>query len=234
MDKAEPTQLRPSTAETETTLKRSLFSRLSFGHVIMIAAGLLAFLLNVALLSSQDDTVTVAVAASDLNAGTRLQAADVGFASVDANGPFVDRLLNQTAVETLLGQIITRDVDEGAPLLSDDLRQAAAPGAGRAMSIPITPMQAVAADLRRGDRVDIISVVDGLAEYIATGIEVLTVADPGEGRLANTTDFSVTVAVDDVVALAIARALDLGDLHLVRSTGATEVQTEAVDSGGEG
>ncbi len=100
------------------------------------------------------------------------------------------------------------------------------------MSIPISPSQAVAADLRRGDRVDVISVVDGVPAYIANDIEVLAVGDSGEGRLATTSDYSVTVGVDADVALAIAGALDAGDVHIVRSTGAEAVGVDDIGSDG--
>lgn len=52
-------------------------------------------------------------------------------------------------------------------------------------------------------------------------------SDEGDNRLAASADFSVTV--DDVIALDIARALDLGEVHLVRSTGAPDVTADKVD-----
>ena len=226
MDRAEYSDGLSQVPDSDAAPKRTPFSRLSFGHVIMIAAGLLALLLNVALLRSSDDTVEVLVAANTISAGSRLVVADIGYATIAADSPFSGRILNQTTVEPLLGQIVTRDIAAGAPLLADDLRPTAAPDAGRAMSIPIAPTQAVAADLRRGDRIDVISVIDGQARFIATGIEVLAVADAGEGRFANTTDFSVTVAVDDATALAIAGALDSSEVHVIRSTGAPAVVEE--------
>jgi Flp pilus assembly protein CpaB len=129
----------------------------------MIAAGLLALLLNVALLRSSDDTIDVLVAGNDITAGSRLVVADIEIRQIDADSPFGARTLDQTTVQPLLGLIVTRDIYSGAPLLADDLREGAAPDAGRAMSIPIVPFQAVAADIRRGDRVDVIAVVDGVA-----------------------------------------------------------------------
>lgn len=228
MDRAEYSDGPSPIPDSDSAPRRSPFSRLSFGHVIMIVAGLLALILNVALLRSSDDTVEVLVAGNAISAGSRLVVADIEFASIAADSPFVDRILSRTTVESLLGQIVTRDIAAGAPLLADDLRPGAAPDAGRAMSIPIAPAQAVAADLRRGDRIDVISVVDGQATFIATSIEVLAVAEAGEGRFANTSDFSVTVAVDDLTALAIAGALDGSEIHVIRSTGAPA----PVDGGG--
>ena len=177
MDRAEFSQGPTEVPTPEPVPSRNPLSRLSFGHVIMIAAGLLAFLLNVALLSSSDETVEVLVAANAISAGSRLVVADIRFEQIAADSPFVDRILNNDSVQSLLGQIVTRDIVVGAPLLADDLRPSAAPDAGRAMSIPLVPTRAVAGDVRRGDRVDVISVVDGEAIYIATGIEVLAVAE---------------------------------------------------------
>ena len=198
--------------------KRKLASRLSFGHIVMISAGLVAFLLNVMIIRGNGETVEVLVAAHPISAGSRLAAQDVVPADVDANGPFVDRVLSPQTVTPLLGQVVVRDIGQGDPLFADDMRSAAAPGGGRAMSIPIAADHAVGATLQVGDRVDVISVDDGESRFVATGIEVLDVAAggtrPGGDR------FGVTVAVSEAEALAIAAALDRGSIHLLRSTGA--------------
>lgn len=191
--------------------------------MIMIGAGLLAFLVNIALLQSGDDQIDVLVLTNDVSAGDRLRAADVGTASIDADSPFRDRTVTPDEGQDLPGFIVTRDIDAGSPLLEDDFRPNAAPGAHRAMSISLPPSRAVAGDIIQGDRVDVISVEDGTATYIATGIEVLIAAEVEENRLAASGDYSVTVAVDDATALAIARALQVGEVHVIRSTGAAEV-----------
>ena len=58
---------------------------------------------------------------------------------------------------------------------------------------------------------------------MAVGVEVLAVPEAaGSGFQAATGSFSVTLAVDDAEAIELAAALDRGDLHIVRSTGAPE------------
>ena len=193
--------------------RRSPFSRLSFGHVVMISAGLLAFLLNVYIIRSRGETVEVLVAAQPITAGSRLGSQDIAYQFVDADGPFVDRVLSRENVTPLFGHVVVRDVDSGAPLMADDLRPAAAPGDGRAMSIPIAADHAVGAALYVGDRVDVIAVDEGEGRFVATGIEVLDVA-VGASRPASDR-FGVTVAVSEVEALAIAGALDRGTVHLI-------------------
>ena len=224
MDSTEAVARPTPASERGGVLSRNPLSRLSFGHIVMISAGLLAFLLNVMIIRSKGETVEVLVAANPISAGTRLADRDITYELVDAEGPFVDRVLSRETLTHFIGQVVVRDVDSGAPLLADDLRPVAAPDNGRAMSIPITADHAVGAALYVGDRVDVISVEDGAGRFIATGIEVLGVAS-GESRL--TSDrFGITVAVTEGEALAIAEALDEGRVHLLRSTGSTGPRAE--------
>ena len=210
-----------STAKRAKRARRSLSSRLSFGHVVMISAGLLAFMLNLLVLRSKGETVEIPVAAQPITAGTRLRAEHVGYRSIAAGGAFVDRVLPREAITHLLGHVVIRDIDPGAPLLADDLKPAAAPDAGRAMNIPVTPDHAVGAALFVGDRVDVIAVDDGGSRFVATAIEVLSVALGG--RRSPGDRFGVTVAVSEEEALAIATAIDGGSVHLIRSTGSDEI-----------
>ena len=210
-----------STAEGAKRARRSLISRLSFGHVVMITAGLLAFMLNVLILRSKGETVEVSVAAQPIAAGSRLQAEDVGYRSIDAEGPFLDRVLSREAIEPLLGHVVLREINSGAPLLADDVKPAAAPDSARAMNIPITPDHAVAAALFVGDRVDVIAVDDLESRFVATAIEVLEVS-LGGGRTSGDR-FGVTVAVSEEQALAIAAAIDGDSVHLLRSTGSRAI-----------
>lgn len=64
MDRTTETAGRPAAAAEGGKLpRRSPLSRLSFGHVVMISAGLLAFLLNVLIIRDGGETVEVSVAA---------------------------------------------------------------------------------------------------------------------------------------------------------------------------
>lgn len=202
--------------------RRSIFSRLSFGHVLMIVAGLLAFVLNIALLRGGDSTVDVAVARASLDAGSRLSIGDLAFDAIPDDSPLIDRMVERNAVEPLLGQVLTRPVAAGAPVLADDLRPVAAPESGRALSIPIPPNQAVAGDLARGDRVDVVRVDDQRASYAAVGLEVLKVDALPDDQFAAATGWSVTLRVDEVAALQVASAFAADHIFLVRSTGSPE------------
>ena len=210
-------QAWPAAARGPSSLKRSPFSRLSFGHAVMITAGLLAFLLNVLILRDGGDTVEVALAARSIPAGTRLESADISYRSVDAQGAFVDRALSREHVASLVGQVVVRDVAAGAPLMAGDLRPVSGSGGQRAMSIPISSDRAVGAALQVGDRIDVMLVEGTRSRFVATGIEVLAVGR--DARRLSESGFGLTVAVTPVQALLIASALDSGTVHLLRSTG---------------
>ena len=200
-----------------TSRRRNPFSRLSFGHAVMITAGLLAFLLNVLILRDEGEAVDVPVAAHAIPAGSRLDRTDVSYRSVDADGPFVDRVLSRERLANLFGQVVVRDVEAGAPLMADDLRPVATPDNQRAMSIPISPDRAVGAALHVGDRIDVVLVEGTSSRFVASGIEVLAVAASTRGLSGS--GFSLTVSVSPVQALLITSALDSGSVHVLRSTG---------------
>jgi Flp pilus assembly protein CpaB len=92
----------------------------------------------------------------------------------------------------------------------------------RAMSIPIAIEHAAGARIVVGDRVDVITVVDGVAEFVATDLAVIAHAEPQAGGL-STGAYHVTVAVEEQEALALAEAIATGSLEVVRSTGAAPV-----------
>ena len=201
--------------------QRRLFARLSAGHMVMIAAGLSALLLNLLILRGQDETVPAAVAARSLPAGARLAERDLDQVRIAAGGPLSRRALTPEAAAGLVDTALIRDVEAGAPLFPDDFRPQV-PAPGRAMSIPVPPGRAVAADLRPGDRVDVVAAERGGGRFAALGVEVLSIAEEGGGL--GSGELNVIVAVDGTDALSVATALAAGEVFLVRSTGAPPVE----------
>lgn len=201
--------------------RRRLLARLSAGHMVMIAAGLAALLLNLMILRGQDGTVAAAAAARPLAAGTRLAERDLDQVRIAADGPLSRRALTPEAAAGLVDMALIRDVEAGAPLFPDDFRPPV-PAPGRAMSIPVPPGRAVAADLRPGDRVDVVAAERGGGRFAALGVEVLSIAEEGGGL--GSGELNVIVAVDGTGALSVATALASGEVFLVRSTGAPPVE----------
>lgn len=185
----------------------------------MALAALFALVLNLLVLRSNQETLVIAIAATDIGAGTTLSSAHVSYAEIPADDVLAARLLHVDSIDEWVGQLTTRSIGGGEPILTSDLLVVASRDGLRAMSVPIDQSQAVAGNIGAGDAVDVVLVLDGVATYIATDIQVLGVPDAGTNALGARTGYAPTVAVTATEALRIAAALDTGTVHLVRSTG---------------
>jgi Flp pilus assembly protein CpaB len=192
----------------------------------MVVAGILAFVTNLVVLRGRDDTQTVASAGRAIEAGVRVGPSDLRPVPLDASSEVLATLLGWDQIASIDGMVATRTIAIGQLLAVADFR---APAAGfnlRAMSIPVEPEHAVGGNLAPGDRVDVIRVVEGLAAYVVTGAEILSVASEERGGITGAVDFYVVLAVDADTALSLSEAINSGDLEVVRSTGSTPVETE--------
>jgi pilus assembly protein CpaB len=186
----------------------------------MVVAAVLAFIANLAFLRGQDRTVAVAAATRTIESGTVVGAGDLQSVPLDAAAEVLATLIRWEQVSDLTGRVATRTIAAGRLIGPDDFLPVAAAGGLRAMSIPVEPEHAVGGNLVPGDRVDVIAVVDGLAEYVVTDTEVLAVAPGERGALTGTVDFFVVLAVDAETALRLSEAVEGGGVELIRSTGA--------------
>lgn len=217
------------------SMRRNVLSQIRLGHIVMALAALFALLLNLAVLRGNQDTIDVAVAASDISAGTTLALSHFALSPIPADDLLSARFVAGDDVNRAVGQLATRPIGAGEPILESDLLVVENRGGLRAMSIPIDQNQAVAGNISVGDSVDVVLVVDGVAAFVAVDIQVLAVPDTGTNALGARTGYAPTVAVDAEQALRIAAALDSGTVHVVRSTGsalpdleqATAIKSEA-------
>jgi Flp pilus assembly protein CpaB len=198
---------------------RSLGSRLSGGHWLVVLAGLVAVLLNFGALQDRDATTQVVVLAEDIPAGTTLTADDLRVIETRAGFESPQSVLSPDQVGEVVGQVATRNLRSGEFAYVEDFRNAAAPSALRAFAIPLDPSAAVGGVIAPTDRVDVIQALDGVAFFVALDLEVIAVPST-EDRGIGSSGFHVTVAVDAHTALLLARALEEGGVSLVRSTGA--------------
>jgi Flp pilus assembly protein CpaB len=205
-----------------SSLPRSLLSRLSTGHLVMIVAGLLGLLLTVAVLRQADDRQPVAVAAHDLSPGTALTASAVRYENVKMDDSVLDTILQRDDVEGLEGSVAAYPIAKGELISRRAIRPSAAPDGQRAMSIPIDPARAVNGELEPGDRVDVIVAADHEVSIIVADAEVLSVNRPDRGAAFGGVDdsFAVTLAVDARESQLVAGGLAAGDIVITRTTGA--------------
>ena len=207
-------------AGTSGAVGRAIRRRFSASHVVIGLAVVLAFTLNYLVLQSRNETQLVAIADRSLGAGSTLAASDVRLVPIDADFAGLESLILESALPRYEGWILTHPLEEGALIGSSSLLEPAAPNGLRSMSIPVPVEHAAGGTLLPGDRVDVISVGDGVAIYVVSDVEVLAVAERDAGALGSIGGYHLVVSVDVDQALAISEAIDSGSLEIVRSTGA--------------
>jgi len=210
-------------AGTSTAMVKKPRRRPALAHLLIGLAVILAFGLNYLALQSNGATTLVAVADTDLLAGSAIAAGSFRFEEVDADLPGIDGLVDEADMVSIGGWIVQYPVAEGSLVSMSSLVPPASHAGLRLMSIPVTSEHAAGASIVPGDRIDVISVVDGFPGFVAEALEVVAVSDADQGALSVGAGYYVVVAVEPDEALALAAAIDSGSLDLVRATGAPTI-----------
>lgn len=215
----EPAIVRGETPVPGGSSRRSLLSRLSIGHVVMILAGLVAILLNLAFLGSKSDTVRVLVAADTLPAGRVLTTADFESVEVSDAGALTAGLITTPGETDLEGAILSRQIAAGEPIRRSDLRPAGTTSRMREYSIELDASRAAGGRISPADVVDVIATIDARSFYVASTVEVVSVSG-SDSTLDVGDKLIVVLSVDDRTALELASAEAAGSVAIVRATGA--------------
>lgn len=213
-------------AGTSASSARSVRRRPSISHILIAVAALLAFALNFLALQDRDATRLVAVSAGPIAAGSVLTQSDIRWVPIPESFEGSADLLFQEDGAEIESWIAGRSLAAGTVI---DRSSLLAPGSSeglRTMSVPIGAEHAAGATLTVGDRVDVISIVDGQAQYVAVDLEVVGHAEVGQGALSGASSYHVLLAVDASDALALAKSIDDGALEIIRSTGAARVEID--------
>lgn len=215
--------------------------RFGTAHLIAVAAGLVAALLLLSWTRSQDQVLSVVVAAEEIGLGATVGAADLRRVEIPAAASIATSIVPGVELETLVGQVSTRSILIDEPILRSDFRLAASNTGLRAMSISLPPSNAVGGDLAVGDLVDVLVVSDDTSRFVAEQVPVLDLpAQVTTGLVASGSAWWVTLGVEGAEALEIADGVERGTIYLLRSNGSpalTELQLvgdsgEAVEAGG--
>lgn len=234
--------LRTSEAGLEASARtsvreRTLRSRVSSGHVVMVVAGLLGLLLSLSVLRRADTTVPVMVVDHDLASGAQVQSSLFHVARIHADRVLLANLVAPDALAGLRGRIVRVPLRAGDLLERSALGAATTRDAQRSVSFPVDSSLAVAGDLAAGDRIDVLaSATDGTRSgYVLTGADVVAVQSKSSGPLrSGDGQITITVAVDAAGAERLAAALHGSDLLVVRSTGAAAVSAVHWFAGDDG
>ncbi len=191
----------------------------------MVLAGIVTFLTVSSVLRDRQETVAVMVANQELVAGSGLEAGAFETVQLQADSQLVGQLATVSDLSQP-GQL-GRDLGPGEPLLVSDIRPMEDDNALRTIAIPVWRSTIAGLGLRIGDRVDLI----GAGQNGELGF---VVTDAAVSRLPGATSAGafgseagreswITVQVTDQGALDIALALRAGDIEVVRSTGAAQL-----------
>lgn len=209
--------------------RRRRFPAVSGVHLLIVAAGVLALVANLALLRSGEPPSTrMAVTVTDLAPGRNLQPDDIELIPMDVAEPVVSGLITEADLDDYQGWVVTTRTPSGSLLSKAGLRAPLTRSRFRAMSFPIAAEHAAGGDLVAGDLVDVIRVDEEEATFVATGVTVLDVPSQSEGALGLSGGFYLTLEVDDRTALTLALALANAEVEVLRSTGSSFVTVKTL------
>lgn len=181
---------------------------------------ILAFVLNILVLQDRESSTLVALADRPIAAGSTLDREAIRLVPVDSDFEGLGGLITDDRLDAYTDWVLTRSLSAGEVVELSALTEPGSATGLRTMSLPVTVEHAAGGSLVPGDRIDVITVSDGSAVFVATDLEVVSVGEPAGGSLGATSEYHVVVAVTSDEALELAEALDAGSLEIVRSTGA--------------
>lgn len=199
-----------------------------------VAGGFLVALAAVGIFAGYTDAtsgpdVRYLVARRDLPLGHRVTDADLEPVGLDLPGELASR--SYRSASQLAGAVVVGPVGKGELVQSSDvLAGGEAPG-GRQISFPVESARAVNGQLRRGEAVDVLATYGtGGDAYTVVVVAGARVADRTTARasLSDRGDEVVTLALPaSADALAVAHAVNAGEVTLVRTAGTPADPTPA-------
>lgn len=205
-------------------VRRSLSERITASMLISLALALLTFVVIAAVLRDRREMTTALVPAERIAPGVEVTEAMVDVVEYPASVSFADDLLD--AEDLTAGLVAGRTLPPGEPLTRSAVGSADAVRLGRVMSIPIQSWGDVGGELQVGDEIDVIDTREEPRYVVQTAAVIERASGDGGGGLTGGTDrlwISIEVTGDE--ALAVAAVVQADEFIVVRSTGATPVET---------
>ena len=209
---------RTTTAPAPAGRPPSSGPRVHRGWALMVVAGLVAAVANLAALGGSTDGVEVLAVAADTPPGTPVGQLATTVVSLAVDDPDAVHLVTPARLGAeLSGTVTTTRLATGDLLRAGDLRPAT-DHSRAAMSVPIDASRAVAGGIAAGDVVDVLAEVDDVVVVIVGDAEVLDVATGGEG-FASGSSLAIVLSVDEDDAIALSTAMRDSELDIVRTAG---------------
>lgn len=176
------------------------------------------------LITSTSATTLVWAAAHDLPQDAVIDGDDLRAVEVRLPGDLAASYIPSS--EGIEGSIVRRAVLQGELVHVGWLADTASGGAGRSMTLPVSPEHAVGGDLRAGDRVDVYATFDpgdarARTTLLARDIEIVEVVTAGGFALDEEAVIGLTVSVSPEEATRLAFAIRTAEIDVVRITGSS-------------
>ncbi len=214
-------------AGSQRPARRPTGRRLSATHILIAVVVILAFVLNLLVLQDRSESTLVAMANRPLAVGSTFDSGSLSLVAVDSDFEALASLLTEGDLSSLEGWVWGRSIPEGAVVDRYALVEPGSPSGLRTMSVPVSREHAAGGSLVAGDRVDVISVTEGVASFVASDLEVTGVAEEATGAIGSSASYYVILALEATDALRLAEAIEAGSVEMIRSTGAPAIDGEA-------
>jgi Flp pilus assembly protein CpaB len=90
-------------------------ARFGTAHLVAVAAGLVTAVLLLSWTRAQEELVSVVLAASDIRAGTLVEAADLQVTEIPSDPTLAAVIVPATDLDSLAGQVAVRSITAGEP-----------------------------------------------------------------------------------------------------------------------
>lgn len=166
------------------------------------------------------------VANADLDAGTRIDAADVdtlfGHVPLELAPAVAEHSILLEAREELVGRVLTAPMARGDLLSRTVLADDGGVSDAFTMSFPVASADAVAGSLQRGQRVDVLATYGtgdaAYTTYVVAGVPLVAVDRPGEGGFGAADQRILTVALTEQQQVqALAHAVAVAQVVVTRA-----------------
>ncbi|MEY2475802.1 MAG: hypothetical protein QOG87_1117 [Actinomycetota bacterium] len=221
------TAVAPSSAQSATngtTPGRTIKRRVTLPAGRAVVGGFLVALAATIVFAAYTGATTepqerVVVARRALAPGVHLTQADLTLAPMQ-----VPSSVGFRAIAPLVGATVVGPVGRGELIQANGVVADGGRATERQLSVPIDSSRAVSGDLRAGDRVDVAATFgsgdDAYTVFVVRSAQVLSRQQAGGGLGSNKSEVIVLSLPSATDALAVAHAVSVGQLMVVRATGA--------------
>ena len=243
---APPTASRGRASRRVTRQRGLPGGRAVVGALLVAAAAVAVFAAQ--LRATAEPTTRFLVAATDIDAGTRIDAANLealfGHLPLELAPAITERSILLDDREQLVGQVVTSPLSRGDLVSRTAITDDAGAPDHHTMSFAIAAADAVAGDLRRGQLVDVLATYgsggDAFTTYVVVGAPLVSIAADDASGFGSGAQRVLTLALTGREQVqALAHAVAVADVVVTRSpddatadAGAPEAYRPEADSGG--